>query len=460
MNKHCLLMLTDYYPFSTGETYIEQEIPFTAQAFDQVWIIPLRATAGAAKTRDLPDNARAFLPDKPQGNWYWWSLKWTPRIAVGKPRMLTALPPAMQSSCRISQKLFSLSPTNSPKTPTYYPHPPKWQNVAIDWRFAATCLETYDRVRRVVQTLDFSQFDSVVIYSYWFYQGVAVADLLRQRELSKLPVRIVARAHRYDVDEEATPRGYLASRPYLLAAADRVYPISEYAAQFLRNYCAPPAALDQKIVVHRLGVPPAAAKTRQQESPLWIASCSFMDQRKRVELIAQAIGLLQQSGLLVRWTHFGESSPQRLKEMQTLIERVCPDPSACELKGFVPNAKVRAFYEENNVQVFVNCSESEGIPVSVMEAQACAIPCVATDVGGTSEIVFDHQNGILLPKNLTAKMLADALSEVAALSPTEYAHWSDSARQTWQNLICAPTQYSDFAAQLRALSTTAKRQLH
>lgn len=423
MSKPCLVMLTDCYPFERGETYIEQEIDFLAEAFSQVFIIPMRVHRGVPQTRPLPPNVRALLTEEPRGDWRWWTVKWAPRILgspiFGGPRIVRNCP--LQSFTRF----------------------------AVDMRFAATVYESYDAVRPVIRQIDFSGFTSVTLYSYWFYQGVGVGDLLRRRELAGLPVTLVARAHRYDVDEAATPRKYLAARPYLLEAVDRVYPISDFAAQFLRAHCPPNG---DKIEVRRLGVAAVDAEPRRREDPLWVASCSFMDERKRVELIAQAVGLLQERGVLVRWTHFGESSPQRLAQMQQLIDSVCPDPQACELRGFVPNPQVRAFYGDHNVQVFVNCSASEGVPVSVMEALASSIPCVATDVGGTREIVRDHANGLLLAADLPAATLADALQEVAELSAAQYAAYARQAHQTWEQLICADTQYSEFARELALLA--------
>ena len=46
--------------------------------------------------------------------------------------------------------------------------------------------------------------------------------------------------------------------------------------------------------------------------------------------------------------------------------------------------------------IFVNPSYSEGLPTSVMEAAAVGLPIVATDVGGTREIVDDGKNGFLV----------------------------------------------------------------
>jgi glycosyltransferase involved in cell wall biosynthesis len=47
--------------------------------------------------------------------------------------------------------------------------------------------------------------------------------------------------------------------------------------------------------------------------------------------------------------------------------------------------------------VFVLVSEYEGLPNAVMEAQASAVPCVVSDVGGNAEIVLENRTGYLVP---------------------------------------------------------------
>jgi glycosyltransferase involved in cell wall biosynthesis len=45
--------------------------------------------------------------------------------------------------------------------------------------------------------------------------------------------------------------------------------------------------------------------------------------------------------------------------------------------------------------IFVNPSYSEGLPTSVMEAAVVGLPIIATDVGGTKEIIEDGTTGML-----------------------------------------------------------------
>ncbi len=49
------------------------------------------------------------------------------------------------------------------------------------------------------------------------------------------------------------------------------------------------------------------------------------------------------------------------------------------------------------LDVYVQSSDSEGIPNAVLEAMALETPVVATDVGGTREIIDDGVHGLLVP---------------------------------------------------------------
>lgn len=55
-------------------------------------------------------------------------------------------------------------------------------------------------------------------------------------------------------------------------------------------------------------------------------------------------------------------------------------------------------------------SDNEGTPVSLIEAQACNLPVISTDVGGVRDIVKDGETGFIVPKKNV-----DALAEKLAL---------------------------------------------
>ena len=65
------------------------------------------------------------------------------------------------------------------------------------------------------------------------------------------------------------------------------------------------------------------------------------------------------------------------------------------------------------LDVFVLPSAWEAFPISILEALACGVPQVATDVGGTAEAVLDGTTGLLCPPS-DSRALADAVAELLA----------------------------------------------
>ena len=66
-----------------------------------------------------------------------------------------------------------------------------------------------------------------------------------------------------------------------------------------------------------------------------------------------------------------------------------------------------------DADVFVLSTESEGLPLSVVEAMAAGLPVVASAVGGLSELVIDGETGLLVPSG-EPRALAEALGRLVA----------------------------------------------
>jgi L-malate glycosyltransferase len=74
----------------------------------------------------------------------------------------------------------------------------------------------------------------------------------------------------------------------------------------------------------------------------------------------------------------------------------------------------RPFYR--SLDLYVNTSIHEGIPLSLLEAMACETPVVAPKVGGIPEIVTHEREG-LLPENRSPASFADACVRILSDEP-------------------------------------------
>ncbi|MCW3995577.1 MAG: glycosyltransferase family 4 protein [Candidatus Bathyarchaeota archaeon] len=86
-----------------------------------------------------------------------------------------------------------------------------------------------------------------------------------------------------------------------------------------------------------------------------------------------------------------------------------------KLAGFVSDEDLPSYY--NVADLFVLPSKSgEGLPLVALEAMACGLPVVATNVGGVNEILMDDY-GKLVPPN-QPKLLAEAVLDFAGVDFT------------------------------------------
>ena len=64
--------------------------------------------------------------------------------------------------------------------------------------------------------------------------------------------------------------------------------------------------------------------------------------------------------------------------------------------------------------IFLLSSETEGLPLSVMEAFAAKVPVVATSAGGTGEAVINRETGMISPVKDAQALAANVLEVINA----------------------------------------------
>ncbi len=87
----------------------------------------------------------------------------------------------------------------------------------------------------------------------------------------------------------------------------------------------------------------------------------------------------------------------------------------------------------NAADAFVLSSDTEGLPMVLLQASASALPIVATAVGGNSEVVQQNKTGFLVPRG-DAMALSAAIERVCCLNSFDRARLGRAGRQfTHQN---------------------------
>ena len=176
-----------------------------------------------------------------------------------------------------------------------------------------------------------------------------------------------------------------------------------------------------------------------------ICSCSNLIPVKRVDKIIEVISHLQTKN--IRWVHFGDG-PLRA-ELEAMAASKLQNVEF-EFCGIVANDKILDFYAKNPVDLFINLSDSEGIPVSIMEALSAGIPVVATDVGGTAEAV-NNKNGFLIPADFNSADVAQTITNYLNLNSAQQQQYRQNAYAFWKENFEAGKNYEEFAEMLFSL---------
>lgn len=97
---------------------------------------------------------------------------------------------------------------------------------------------------------------------------------------------------------------------------------------------------------------------------------------------------------------------------------------------------------------FVLPSYAEGMPIALLEAMACGLPCVATNIDGSKQLVADGVSGRLVP---AGDPLALAAALIAALTGPDAQHWGRQARRQVLAHYTLPTITEQYLTLYRSL---------
>ena len=414
-----LVLITSHYPYGTGESFIEAELPWLLQDFNKIMIISQDISGRI--TRDIPGNVvlRRYDPSTSISGFF-------------------SLPVLFVNNFRIIIKLYR-SERSFRKDIRHFL---SFRQIGHLFKKIIKALQLRDFIRLLLAKESIK--GTIVFYSYWLNTGAHAISLLNHKDSIK-----ISRAHGSDLYEEKTKLRFLPLLSFSARALDAVFFISEHG----RNYFLEKTGIrDSKLILSRLGTnkPSCGEIVMSEKSDRFtIISCSNLVRLKRIDLLINSLSLLQ-TGKKILWMHFGDGMLK--EELEDLAKNRLGPIGGIEYRfmGQYPNSQLLSFYQTNRIDLFVNTSVTEGIPVSIMEAQSFGIPVIATNTGGVNEIVTEG-TGSMLPVDFKPIDLAQIIQYYIELPEPEMNKRKENAYKNWQLNFNATANYEDFVKKVNSI---------
>lgn len=164
-----------------------------------------------------------------------------------------------------------------------------------------------------------------------------------------------------------------------------------------------------------------ALRTRLALNPqeFLLVSIARLNEQKRIDILLLAISQLIRDGVSCKCVIVGDG-PLREELLEQALE--------LGLTGYVFFEGFRQDTRDylQAATAFVLSSDREGLPLAILEAMACGLPCIVTNVGGNAELVTDHVHGLVIPAG-SPDQVAAAVSYLVT-HPRELAEMSKAAR--------------------------------
>lgn len=371
-----IIILTNAFPYYPGEQFLEDEIGYWARHPDaRATVLPAVAEGSP---RPLPPGVSMDL-------------------SMVQPGVLRRLPYLVQAafSGMFRNELGYLRKTGK-----------------LQRRTAMRALLHVSKVMQQAAALvRYARRNGVIDVAYSYWNDTQAYAAIRAREKGAVR-RVVTRAHGIDLYQERRMLDYMPLKRQFIGSFDRIFALSTEAQGYLeRTYGAPL----EKITIIPLGVPLTSGMSRPSpDGNLHIVSVSFCLPVKRMDRIIEGLRIFasKHGEYNVRWTHIGAGP--LLDEMRELAQARLGSLANMKFTfiGELPNDAVKKYYLNMPVDIFMNTSESEAIPVSIMEAMSTGVLAIAPNVGGVSNLVSETC-GVLLSRSPSYKEIADAITVLA-----------------------------------------------
>jgi len=423
LKNKVVILLTDSYPFGYNEPFVENEIKHIADSFEKIILISFEKDP--QQLLPIPKNI----------------------VPINSPVNLTTY-----DKIKSIKYLFTALFWDEIKTLR------KTVDIKINFLIVKTILDILQSSEECMGIINKAIVDNnllykdIILYSYWNdYRALACGRLARKNNVAI----VISRTHGWDTYFERHPYCYLPMKKKIIDLIDRLFTVSQHGKNYLQEKLN--NIHKNKISISRLGVAETMSHTeleqllydKDEKRGFNLVSCSRLVEIKRVDLIIKSLACVEK--IKINWIHIGGGILEN--DIMSLAKKLldAKENISYRFLGNISNEEVINSYKKNKIHVLINLSEDEGIPVTMMEAMACGIPVIGTNVGGVSEIVKHKFNGILLASDPSPKEIASEIMKYDLMDNAEKNRYRENAYNTWKENYDAEKNYRLFCDELNNL---------
>jgi N-acetyl sugar amidotransferase len=413
--KKNLVLLVSNYPGFTGEPFLEEEVKKLENSFDKIIFFQTNKNNQSDELY-MPLNGKTFSLDADHSN-----------NILDKINALFTF--------YVCHELFLL----------FFKH-----RIKINLQIIKTIVYYYISSKKSAKIIEKEiknkgiDINETVFYSYWCNE-VTLSLYFLKRKYDMLDY--VVRLHGWDLYFERHETKFLPFREKIYKKALYILPISKDGKKYiLKNKLVKDK---EKVIVSQLGVKDFNINPSYKEikinSGLTILSISHIIELKRLDKIIDALSIIDDN-IEIHWKHIGWGKPDFENKIKSLAEEKLKHKKNITFSflGKLDKQSVEKIITNDNIDLVINSSDTEGIPVSLMEAISAGIPIIGYDIGGIPEIISDNVNGFLLKSNTKCPELelAQAITKFSNFTELERSEMSRNAKLLWQSKYNSCFNYS------------------
>ena len=394
-----LHLFTANYPYGFGESYLNNELPYLNDEFDEPIIYPLLKKGEPQSAFD-------------QGNTVSYNENREQEIQLNFSDKLFVLRLFFIELFHMNKKLFFLKNAR---------------------KFLAL-LKQGMKLSKWVETQNINPSDAY--YSYWMNEwALALCILKKRKKINKF----VFRVNGYDIWNERHENNYLPFRYIIYSQTSRVIALSKSSEAYLKGL----NIFSEKITHCYFGTKDMGLIDPRDDDEYVIFSCSSAIPLKRLDKIAEVVSRLP---FKVKWHHHGDGPT--FNDLSNFMSKAPKNITF----GF--SKKVENYFEVLQMQknmapdLVINLSSTEGLPVTLIEAISFGIPILANNVGSCSEVAT-NETGVLVDVDESVYNIVETIIELK--NRNESGRVNESVRSFWEENFASEKIYPIFALDLKKI---------